>query len=256
MRKSKTLARFRAGEVAKVAILGHFIPSYVAHAAQAGYDCIWLDHEHRAMDFRETEALLAQFHLHDVDCLLRSPTREKSHLYRYLEDGASGLMIPHVNTPEEARHLVNAVKFPPIGDRGLDNAGLDSNFHENPDHDAYAAAANRETFLCVQIETPKAVENCEAIVEIEGVDAVFVGPGDLGFRYRKEGDKDGSMLELAFEKVAEVCARHGKAWGSPALSREELHRRIEQGGQLMANFGEFAHLRNGLIEAAKDFETG
>lgn len=73
---------------------------------------------------REVEALLAFSHLFDIDIMLRPPTLEKTRLYRYLEDGAAGLMIPHVSTAGKAKMLVDAVKFPPLGDRGLDNAGL------------------------------------------------------------------------------------------------------------------------------------
>ncbi len=255
MRKSKTLSRVRNGEVARVCCLGHYIPSYVAHAARAGYDCLWLDLEHRAMASREVEALLAQCHLHDIDCLLRPPTREKTRLYRYLEDGAAGLMIPHVTSAEQARQLASVVKFPPIGDRGLDNAGLDSGYYANPDHVAYAQAANRETFLTVQIETPEAVENCEEIVSVEGVDAVFVGPGDLGFRLTLTGDSDGSQLEAAIDRIASACATHGKAWGSPAGSPETLRRRKEQGAQLLCNFGEYLYLMTGLQNAAREFDS-
>ena len=118
MRKSKTLARIRNGEPVRICSLGHFIPAYAQYAARAGFDCIWLDLEHRAMNDREVQALLAFFHKFDIDCMLRPSTLEKARLYRYLEDGATGLMIPHVSTSEKARLLVDACKFPPLGDRG------------------------------------------------------------------------------------------------------------------------------------------
>ncbi len=111
MRKSKTLAKIRAGEVARFCCLGHFIPAYIRHAAHFGYDCIWLDLEHRCIDDREVQALLAFFHLFDIDCMLRAPTFEKTRLYRYLEDGATGLMIPHVSTPEKAATLADSVSL-------------------------------------------------------------------------------------------------------------------------------------------------
>ncbi|QDU95596.1 HpcH/HpaI aldolase family protein [Lignipirellula cremea] len=255
MRKSKTVARFAQGEVVRVCNLGHFIPSYVAHAARAGYDCIWLDLEHRAMSTREVQAILVQCHLYDIDCLLRPPTLEKTRLYRYLEDGAAGLMIPHVSTVEMAQQLVAAVKFPPVGNRGLDNAGLDSDYLASYDHMAYTQAANAETFLTVQIETPEAVENCEAIIALEGVDAVFVGPGDLGFRLALAGDKTGAQLESAIEKVAAACAKYGKAWGCPASTPDMLKRRREQGAQLLCNFGEFVCLMQGLANASQAFDA-
>ncbi len=183
MRRSRTLERIRRGQVVQMCSLGHYIPAFVRHAAEFGYDCIWLDLEHRSLSQVEVQALLAFSHLFDIDIMLRAPTLEKTGLYRYLEDGAAGLMIPHVSTAEKAQMLVQAVKFPPLGDRGLDGAGLDSDFiiQGGPD---FPADANRETFLVVQIETPQAVDNVEEIAAVPGVDGLFVGPGDLGLRLR------------------------------------------------------------------------
>lgn len=250
MRKSKTLARIRAGEVIRTCVLGHYIPAYVCHAARAGYDCIWLDLEHRAMTTHEIQALLAFSHLYDIDIMLRSPTLEKTGLYRYLEDGAAGLMIPHVSTPEKAKMLVDAVKFPPLGDRGIDNAGLDADFHIH-DADDYVAWANRETFLCVQIETPEAVRNVEEIAAIEGVDMIFVGPGDLGLRLRQSGEM---TLDEAWELVAAACKKHGKAFGGPSLPIEEMKKRRNQGAQLLVNCSEFHSFATALLKNIQSFD--
>lgn len=250
MRASKTLARLRAGRVARICALGHFIPAYIRQAAEAGFDCIWLDLEHRAMDDREVQTLLAFFHLFDIDCLLRPATLEKSRLYRYLEDGATGLMIPHVSTVEKARMLVEAVKFPPLGDRGLDGAGLDSDFYVcgGPD---YPDRANAETFLVVQIETPEAIRNVDAIAAVQGIDGLFIGPGDLSLRLRHG---DGSLtLEQATERVAAAAAQHGKTWGRPAGSLEQLQQLHAQGARLLAHGGEFLAFKEMLAEKARDF---
>ena len=107
MKKSNTLDRIRNGDPVRICTLGHFIPAFVKYASHFGFDCIWLDLEHRAMDQREVQALMAFFHKYDIDCMLRPSTLEKSRLCRYLEDGASGLMIPHVSTPEKAKALVD-----------------------------------------------------------------------------------------------------------------------------------------------------
>lgn len=254
MRTSKTLKKIREGGLVRCTALGHFVPAFIAHAARAGYDCIWLDLEHRAIDIREIQALMPIFREYDIDCMLRAPTLEKTGLYRYLEEGATGLMIPHVSTAERARELVQAVKFPPIGDRGLDNAGYDSVFRANPDPLAYTAWANRETFLVVQIETPQAVENVEEIAAVPGVDMLFVGPGDLGLRYAIEGDTDGARLEAAYERVAAACRAHGVAWACPVGSAEEIRRRRGQGAGMLANCGDYMILCNGLRDAAKQFE--
>jgi 2-keto-3-deoxy-L-rhamnonate aldolase RhmA len=205
--------------------------------------------EHRALSVREVQAMLAYGHLYDIDIMARPPTLEKTGLYRYLEDGAAGLLIPHVSTAERARMLVDAVKFPPVGDRGLDNAGLDADFHIH-DADEYVAWANRETFLTVQIETPTGVRNVEEIAAVDGVDMIFVGPGDLGLRLRQSGEM---TLDEAWERVAAACRKHGKAFGGPTLGLEEMKKRRAQGAQLLVNSSEFHHWMKGLRETAGQF---
>lgn len=254
MRNSKTLQRIRSGGLARCANLGNPIPPYVVHAARAGFDCIWLDLEHRAFDVHEVQLLLAHCRLYDIDCLLRAPTLEKTGLYRWLEEGASGLMIPHVSTAEKARQLVHAVKFPPLGDRGLDNGGMDSDYRITEDSLAYTTWANRETFLVVQIETPEAVENAEEIAAVPGVDMIFVGPGDLGLRYHLEGGDGAAKLEAAYERVAAACKAHGVAWGCPSGTPEDMRKRRAQGAQLLCNCGDFGILKQGLIAASAMFD--
>jgi len=233
-----------------MAVLGHSIPSYIHHAASSGFDVIWLDMEHRTFTDSEIAALLTHFYLADIDCMLRPSTVEKTRLYRYLEDGATGLMIPHVSTAEKARMLVDAVKFPPIGDRGLDAAGLDGNYYLD-DFEKYTDEANRETFLVVQIETIEAVENVDEIAAVPGVDGMFVGPGDLGLRLKKL-DGGGLEMEQVYEKVAAAAAREGIAWGCPSRSAEDVAQLRKKGAQLIAYGGDFMALKNMLEEHGKD----
>jgi 4-hydroxy-2-oxoheptanedioate aldolase len=251
MRKSKTLARIRNKQTVRMCCLGHYMPFFVKQAAHFGFDCIWLDLEHRNFSDRDVQALLAYSHLHDIDIMVRPATLEKTRLYRYLEDGAAGLMIPHVNTAEKARMLVDAVKFPPIGDRGLDGAGLDADFYVG-DTDEFVKQANQETFLVVQIETLQAVQNVEEIAAVPGVDGLFVGPGDLGLRIKL--DPSQGTLESAFERVAAACKKHGKAWGSPAGTVEVLKQRQKQGGQLLNHGGEFSAVMDMLKTSIAAFE--
>ncbi|MDA0660176.1 MAG: aldolase/citrate lyase family protein [Planctomycetota bacterium] len=251
MRKSKALARFRKNQTVRMCCLGHYIPAFIKHAAHFGFDCIWLDMEHRDFGSRDIQAILAYSHLHDIDIMVRPPTLEKTGLYRFLEDGAAGLMIPHVNTAERAKFLVDALKFPPLGDRGLDAAGLDADFALVPPYE-FAEHANAETFLVVQIETHEAVENIEAIAAVPGVDAIFVGPGDLGLRIHH---KPGVMtLDAAFERVAKACKKHGKQWGCPSGTPEVLKQRYAQGGRLLNYGGDFLSILTGMQDNVLAFE--
>src|SRR5262245_7665037 len=125
MRRSKMLEKFRKGGFARVCALGHFLPFYVRYAAEFKYDGIWLDLEHRAMNPSDVQSLISFCKYNDIDCMVRPPTREATFLYRYLEDGASGFLVPLVSDAQSAYNLVQAIKFSPIGNRGMDGAGFD-----------------------------------------------------------------------------------------------------------------------------------
>lgn len=251
MRKSKILAKVRAGQPARLAMMGYFLPPFVAYAAQLGFDGIWLDLEHHNFESREVQALTAFFHLYDIDCVVRPPTREKARLYRYLEDGATGLIIPHVNDAATARDLVQSVKFPPVGDRGIHGRALEANFGlENKD--ALVEHALRETFVIVQIETPQALAEAEAMAQITGLDGLYVGPADLGLRLKHV--PGGIHVNEAIEQVATICQRFGKLWGSLAATEADLKFHRDLGCQFMVWGVDARILQSGLTQAWADLD--
>ncbi len=240
MRTSKIIAKLRAGKVARVACASSPITMFPALAAHFHYDGVWVDAEHRARDPREAQTMIANHYAADIDCLWRPATKEKNALYRLLEEGASGLMIPHVSTPDEARALVQAMKFPPLGSRGLCGGGRDANFWVGKPDD-YTTQANRETFLAVQIETQEALHNLDAIAAVEGVDVLFLGPGDMSIRLGcSAAVTDPKMLEVQ-KQIAAACRRYGKFWGRPIGSAADAVVLIDLGARLIAFGSEFAH---------------
>jgi len=254
MRKSKILAKLRAGKVARVCSTGSPIGLFPALAAHFHYDGVWVDAEHRVWDSHEADAMLARHHAADIDCLWRPASKEKNALYRLLEDGATGLMIPHVSTPDQARALVQAVKFPPLGDRGLCGGGRDASFWVGKPDD-YVAQANRETFLTVQIETQEALDNIDAIAAVEGVAVLFLGPGDMSLRLGcSAAVTDPTMLE-AQKKVAAAARQHSKAWGRPVGSADDARVIINLGAQLVAFGSDFGALHQHLGECSAKFDA-
>ncbi len=251
MRKSKILAKVRAGQPARLAKLDFFIPPFVAYAAKLGFDGIWLDLEHFNFDNREVQSILSYFHLYDIDCMVRPPTREKAQLYRYLEDGATGLIIPHVNDVDTARDLVQSVKFPPVGDRGIHGGGLEGSFGLDT-KDALIENALKETFILVQIETPQALAQAEQMAAIPGLDGLYVGPADLGMRLKLQ--PDGIHVNKAIAQIAAICRQHGKMWGSLAATEEDLilHRDLDATLQVWGVDARI--LQAGLTQAWADLE--
>lgn len=250
MRKSRVLQKIRSGQCARFCAMGHYMPFYVRYAAHHGFDGIWLDLEHRAMDQREVQSVLALCHQYDIDCMVRAPTQERTKLYRYFEDGASGLLMPLVDSVAEAQEIARAVKFPPIGNRGIDGAGLDADFALDADN--FTADANSETFVILQIETPNALKHAEEIAAVDGVDGIFVGPADLSLRL---GLIDGApTLEEATQQVADAAARAGKAWGIAGVGEEFWKKQRQMGAQMLIGAGDFA-LTGLLADAAQSMDA-
>jgi 4-hydroxy-2-oxoheptanedioate aldolase len=255
MRSSLLRARLRQGLPARLVCMYYPNAMLPAHAAKAGFDAVWIDAEHNTWDRRELQRLIALHHLANIDCLIRTGSRNSNELYHLLEDGASALMVPLVNTPEDAAAIAAAVRFPPLGQRGLDGAGLDNGFYLQ-NSPAYPAAANAETLLIVQIETPEAVANVERIAAIPGIDGLFLGPGDLSLRLHCPADWTHPLMSAAEDAVAAAAARHRIAWGRPVGSAEQIARLVRKGGRLLAHGSDFGAVMNALPTYASTLAEG
>jgi 2-keto-3-deoxy-L-rhamnonate aldolase RhmA len=257
MRNSKILAKLRAGQPARLAMLGHYVPSFVAFAAHYGYDGIWLDLEHRPMDAREVQALLAFFHRYDLDCMVRPATAEKGLLTRYLEDGATGLMMPQVASAAAARELVSKVKFPPVGDRGVEGRGLDADFAlaTGGDWNRLVEHARRETFLALQIETPAALAQVEEIAAVPGVEALFIGPSDLTLRMQQLPEAQRISLPEAYQRVGAAARAHGLAWGAMPRTLDQVRDLAGQGAQLLLWGNDQRLLQDGLAQSSAELDA-
>lgn len=253
MRKSKVLAKIRSGQLARICSAGHLLPFYIRYAAHYNYDGIWLDLEHRTMDSREVQAFISACHYNNIDCMVRTQTTGRSHLYHYLEDGATGLMVPFVSSMTTARQIVEAAKFPPLGNRGVDGAGLDNDYYIGTadKNNAYYEDANRETFIVAQIETLEALENLEAIASIKGLDCLFVGPADMGLRL--SAGLSSLNINDVNERVASIAKQNGLAWGTTAGSVEDLLRHRKLGAQIIP-WGSDFNLTTVLSKCSADFD--
>ncbi|MCY3714045.1 MAG: aldolase/citrate lyase family protein [Gemmatimonadetes bacterium] len=255
MRKSKVLSKLSSSGFVRMAGLGHYLPFYIRYAAHFKYDGLWFDLEHRAMDAREVQSILAMCKQHDIDCMVRPPTLERTRLYRYLEDGATGFMIPFMSTADVARHVVDCTKFPPLGNRGIDGAGVDGDFGIEvwKEGTTYFEDANRETFIVGQIETVEGLSNVDAIAAVEGIDVVFIGPADLTHRLETDPNVNWT-LDDAISRVSDAAERHGKAWGITAGSPEQVAHYRGLGAGLVPWGGDF-NLMKVLELCSKDLDA-
>jgi 4-hydroxy-2-oxoheptanedioate aldolase len=253
-RSSKLLAKIRTGQVARSCVTGSPLAYLPAMAAHHGYDAVWVDAEHRAWDPLQVREMFLRAHHAGIDCVFRPSNNDRTALSRYLEDGATALLIPMVNTAARARELVSATKFPPLGERGLDGSGLDAGFQVGKPAD-YVQRANQETALIVMIESPEGLLNIESIAAVDGVALVFIGPGDLSLRLGCTPSIADPKLRAAVEHVAKACAKHDKPWGYPVSSIEDARLVVEMGAQWI-NFGsEFSGVLKELESCTANWEN-
>lgn len=252
MRPSRILARIRSGKPALLASQCFPQPVFSEHAAACDYDGIWLDNEHQFWNPSDLRTTLHIIQLLGLDAVIRPPTREKAALYQLLDQGATGVLIPHVNSADEARACVAALKFPPLGERGLDGCGLDTR-HATAIPANYTAISNRERFLAVMIESPEAVRAADTIAAVEGVDLLFFGPADLCLRLGKALDPGDPDFRQAERIVHEACRRHGKAWGRPCISHVDLEHALDAGAGLVVHGSDFRALSGHLRDCGADF---
>ena len=223
-------------------------PEIVEMMGQAGFDCVWLCLEHRKLDSSVVRSLIQAARVGGCDSLIRVKPENHTDLSYLLESGARGIMLPQVRDLEEVRRVVEMMKFPPMGRRGLDTIHADADYG-SARLEAYTRHENGSTFLVVQIETPEILPHIDAIAATPGVDMLFVGLGDLSASMNLLGEMDHPDLQAIVERVGETCLKHGKAGAIICGDPEERKRLWNLGYRFFNIASDFRFLRKGFDEA-------
>lgn len=180
-------------------------------AASSGFDWLLFDLEHGAADYVDLLHQLQAIHAYPVGSIVRVPAIDSAVFKRILDLGANGLMIPQVGTPEQARRIVEFARIPPLGIRGAAQTTRASGYGAH--YEQYLGEANGAIVITAQIESREGVANADAIAAIDGIDALFVGPTDLGVDLGVRPDTLRGAFGDAVAAVATAARRHGKAAG-------------------------------------------
>jgi 2-keto-3-deoxy-L-rhamnonate aldolase RhmA len=163
--------------------------------------------------------------------VVRVPYLSRHHIEHALDIGAHGVLIPKVDTVRAATAAAAACRYPPDGERGI-NPVRASGYFGNME--TYLSQANQATYCIVQIESAEAVENVDRIVFVPGVDAIFIGMGDLASAFRQPGEMTGPLMDKARTAVLDAARRSGKHAGIFAYSLDLARQYIEEGFSLVA----------------------
>jgi 2-keto-3-deoxy-L-rhamnonate aldolase RhmA len=167
---------------------------------------------------------------------------EHWHASRVLDNGAQGIVFPHVDTKAQAIQAANACRYPPLGKRSMGGGLQQLGFASMPVGDA-ARIVNEETLVVVMIESPEAVKNCEEIAAVKGVDALLIGTNDFCFECGIPGQFHDPKVADAYKKVIAACRKHGKFPGMGGMyTAELLERHINMGVQLVLSGSDFSML--------------
>jgi 2-keto-3-deoxy-L-rhamnonate aldolase RhmA len=216
----------------------------------SGYDWLLVDGEHAPVSLHDAmahcRAIAATPTVPIVRLLWNDPLLIKQHL----DAGIATIMLPFVQTPDEARRAVQSLRYPPHGIRGIAAMHRASRYTRFKD---YAARASESLFLIVQIETKEALDRCEEIAAVDGVDAVFFGPGDLAASMGMPGQAAHPEVTAAIEDGLRRCRPSGKAVGALAPNDEISERHIRSGFDFVSVANDFSLLLRNADAAAIRF---
>ena len=222
-------------------------------AKTCGFDWLFIDGEHGALDLDTASQIATAALPLGVTPVVRVAGFEHWHASRILDNGAQGIVFPHVDSSEEATKAANACRFPPVGKRSM-GGGLAQVEYKSMPIGEVARLVNEETLVVAMIESPSGVANCEEIAAVKGIDALLIGTNDLCFEMGIPGQFNDPRVAEAYKKVIAACRKHGKFPGMGGLYTPELlERHIGMGAQLILSGSDFSLLmqastaRAGLI---------
>lgn len=225
--------------------------------AQAGWDSVTVDLQHGVQDYLSMVSCFQGIQPHGNTPMVRVPWNEPGIVGKVLDAGAQGVICPMVNTPEEARALVQYCHYPPKGTRS--NGPIRAGIYGEPSD--YHKHAREDTLVIPMIETKQAIENLEAILDVPGVDAVYVGPSDLGLSYGivPKLDREEPEILKIYERIIEQTAKRGQVAGLHNGTPAYAARMINMGFKLVTianDSGILLQAARAAVKATRDGANG
>ena len=212
-RKSRVLEKMRKGQKAISYKLNLSCPRVAEIAAQSGFDAIWICQEHVPTDHATMEAQILAAKAYDCDCIVRVAKGPYSNFIRPLEADATGIMIPHLMSLEEAKEIVHTVRFQPLGLRPVDGGNADG-LYCKLDFKEYIRFMNENRLVIVQIEDPEPLSQLDEICKLPGIDMIFFGPGDFSHAIGHPAEFDHPEITRVRKLIVETAHKYGKFAGT------------------------------------------
>jgi 2-keto-3-deoxy-L-rhamnonate aldolase RhmA len=248
--RNAALDRLAAGEMALGVILRQSRTVDIAPIMQAcGYDWLFLDLEHNSMNLDTAVQISVAALGAGIAPVARVPARQLWMATRVLDGGGLGIVVPHVDTADEARAIAAALRYPPLGHRSV--AGLPHFGYETKALADTCTEINAATMVVVMLETPLAIENADAIAAVPGIDSLLIGTNDLAMELDIPGGFADERIAAAYQTVVDACKKHGKHAGIGGIADEALLRRfIEMGARLVLPGSDLSFMQSAAAATA------
>jgi len=218
--------KLRSGEVAYGLTLTTGNPQIAELIAGLGFDWIWIETEHTTMSLESILAQLQAISGSGTKAIVRVDCNDQTTIKRVLDTGPDGILIPSVNTLEDAEKAIRFSKYPPLGERGI---GLARAQGYGQKLGSYIKSANDEVAIIFMIEHVDAVRNIHEILRVPGLDAVIIGSLDLAGSMNLQNDLGNELIEVEVQKVLQACKEAGIPCGAFTGDPAQAKARIEQG---------------------------
>lgn len=229
--------------------LGTWLMSAAPSTAEAlgycGFDFLVVDMEHVPIEITDMVSILRTIAATPAQPLVRLAWNDQVLVKRVLDGGARSLMFPFIQTPDEACAAVSYTRYPPEGVRGVAAIHRGSRFGRVPD---YFKRANRDIAVIVQLETPQAIDNLPSIAAVEGVDALFVGPGDLSASMGRIGEVGHPEVQALIERAAALARQSSKPIGIVGANPDMVKRFLAYGYSFAAVASDIAMMTGRAVE--------
>ncbi len=245
MRPSRILKKLRNGESVCTFKINTESPRIAELAAMNGFDGLWLCNEHTGNDWQTLEHMIRAAKLSDVDTVVRVSRGSYSDYIRPLEMDATGIMVPHIMSAQDARDVVRMTRFHPFGKRALDSGNQDGAYCKVPLLE-YLRDSNEQRFIIGQIEDPEAVKELDEIAAVPGLDILLFGPGDFSHALGAPGDFTHPKLIDARKRMVAACQENGK-FAATVGTLDNLAELLEMGFQYV-NIGSDVTSLNGVCQ--------
>jgi 2-keto-3-deoxy-L-rhamnonate aldolase RhmA len=218
--------------------------------ARAGFDFVFIDMEHSAYSMESVADMITAARTGGIVPIVRVPQADYTLISRVLDQGAMGIMVPRVNTPEQVRDIISWMRYPPDGARGFAATMAQTDFEDTP-IEALMDSNNHQTLCAIQIERKQALEELDEIMSFPGVDVACLGFTDLSIDLGIPGQIDHPRMVAITERAVHLAQRHNVAAGAIGLQLETLELWAQKGMRFISYSNEVQLLQEGAAAAAR-----